>query len=541
MRLTWLTVLTTVVSLASAVEADLVAYYPFSGNAYDASGNGHHATLVEGATLTGLGHEGSAYEFDGVFGRIVVPVDIGPTAMPRMTMGCWVNADVADLVVRGVLTHDDGVFDRGLDVDVRDGTGLRWSAFAGHVGGVVGGDLVVPGEWVFLAVTYDQAAGETRFWVDDQPFTRVSSHSDGEAQLTIGRNPNFDFVFDGRIDDVFIYDDVLSDVEIADIRANGRAAILGPELKVETFTRRLGEGLSFQIPPGPFGVVGSAGGQAGVPAFDPLNGERHLHRVVQRVRTTYDLLVVWNGDPLFGGLDCSVGNLTLAMNSWTALEQNGDAGTCDGVGSAFSLSWAATGEDQVFEQEVSLLDHLADEVVMLGCAWSLDAYVQPWVVVSSHVIAFQHDTVVEVEYHYTGADSPWTDLGGELLNLSGLAFCLPVVTPTVTGHGSLLPGEPTRISLAHGEWGSLAYLTLSTAVLGAAFKGGTLYPDVGVGLITPLVPTVSPLDVEFPWPMVPPGTQLVAQYWFVDPEPTGCVIAPVPDWIPSNGLLATSP
>ncbi|TGO02513.1 hypothetical protein PN36_23830 [Candidatus Thiomargarita nelsonii] len=44
----------------------LVAYYPFDGNAQDASGNGNHGT-VNGATLTEdrFGSADSAYEFDG--------------------------------------------------------------------------------------------------------------------------------------------------------------------------------------------------------------------------------------------------------------------------------------------------------------------------------------------------------------------------------------------------------------------------------------------------------------------------------------------
>ena len=53
--------------LPSYVPTDgLVAYYPFNGNANDASGNGNHGT-VNGATLAtdGDGNENSAYSFDG--------------------------------------------------------------------------------------------------------------------------------------------------------------------------------------------------------------------------------------------------------------------------------------------------------------------------------------------------------------------------------------------------------------------------------------------------------------------------------------------
>ncbi len=55
----------------------LVAYYPFDGNADDASGNGNHG-IVHGATLTmdRFDNADSAYSFDGVDDYIVSSSDI---------------------------------------------------------------------------------------------------------------------------------------------------------------------------------------------------------------------------------------------------------------------------------------------------------------------------------------------------------------------------------------------------------------------------------------------------------------------------------
>ena len=52
----------------------LMAYYPFTGNANDSSGNENHGT-VNGATLTTdrLGNANSAYSFDGEDDYIKVP------------------------------------------------------------------------------------------------------------------------------------------------------------------------------------------------------------------------------------------------------------------------------------------------------------------------------------------------------------------------------------------------------------------------------------------------------------------------------------
>ncbi len=51
----------------SQINANLMACYPFDGNANDMSGNLHHG-IVNGATLTSdrFGNPSSVYQFDGV-------------------------------------------------------------------------------------------------------------------------------------------------------------------------------------------------------------------------------------------------------------------------------------------------------------------------------------------------------------------------------------------------------------------------------------------------------------------------------------------
>src|ERR1039457_3593245 len=72
----------------------LVVYYPFNGNANDASGNGNSGTL-DGATLTSdrFGHPNSAYYFNGVNGDILVPETLfGPTDA-AWTVSVWITLD----------------------------------------------------------------------------------------------------------------------------------------------------------------------------------------------------------------------------------------------------------------------------------------------------------------------------------------------------------------------------------------------------------------------------------------------------------------
>lgn len=96
----FLQVLTIAAAMVSSAQAQtfltngLVAYYPFHGNADDASGNGNNG-VVHGATLTTnrFGVPDSAYAFDGIQDWIQVPETLyGPTNS-AVTISVWVTTD----------------------------------------------------------------------------------------------------------------------------------------------------------------------------------------------------------------------------------------------------------------------------------------------------------------------------------------------------------------------------------------------------------------------------------------------------------------
>lgn len=204
----------------ASASAGLIGYYEFEGNALDSSGNGNHGVLSATApTITASGFEGSAYQFGaaGANTFITVPIDINPGVLPQVTFGGWFNADVADAVIRGLISHDDGAFDRTLTIDTRNGDGVaNWQMFAGGSNwfGGVGGD-VVAGSWTFVAASYD-ASGSSCLFVDGLfGCTTALPGSSSETTTTIGRNPNFDFPFMGRADNIFFFDEALTEEELA--------------------------------------------------------------------------------------------------------------------------------------------------------------------------------------------------------------------------------------------------------------------------------------------------------------------------------------
>ncbi len=225
---------TAAVLLSAPLHAGLVGFYSFDGNANDLSGNGNHGAVF-GASQTAGGYEGQAYDFDGNDDRITLPVNINPSARPQLTIGAWVLADTAT-GLRGILSHDDGGYDRGLMLDYRGACGSYcFSSFTGS--GVLAGPPATTGNWVFLAARYDQAgAGTVTLNVGGNKYTTTGTFGSGFSSLSVGMNPGFGHYFDGRIDNVFIYDEFLSDARLDEIRLGGASAIVGETATPEPST-----------------------------------------------------------------------------------------------------------------------------------------------------------------------------------------------------------------------------------------------------------------------------------------------------------------
>jgi len=211
----------------TAAHASLVGFYTFNGSTADSSGNGNNGVLTGTATFTNNApFGGQAIQFDGVSNSFVtVPINTSPAALPQVTYGGWVLASQANAVIRGVISNDDGNFDRTIDVDTRNG-GLQWSAFIG--GSVVANTAVVPGAWTFVAVRFDQATNSYSF---DVGANRISCTTNFDTNsvtsgTTIGRNPNFDSPFGGEFADVFFFNQVLTNAQIDAIRVGGPTAVL---------------------------------------------------------------------------------------------------------------------------------------------------------------------------------------------------------------------------------------------------------------------------------------------------------------------------
>ena len=131
----------------------LVAYYPFDGNANDASGNGNNGTLNGSAQFTD-GVEGSALDCDGTDGYVSTgktASDLGISGNAPRTVSVWVYT-------RGFANggiYDVGARTTGQDFCLRtlDSTQNRWRIQ--YWGGDLDFSYNTANEWVHFTHVHD--------------------------------------------------------------------------------------------------------------------------------------------------------------------------------------------------------------------------------------------------------------------------------------------------------------------------------------------------------------------------------------------------
>jgi hypothetical protein len=218
-----------VVSTASYIlgSSGRVAYYPFSGNANDGSGNSNNG-VVHGAALAPdrLGMSRNAYSFNGS-SYIEVPDATSLNPTQTMSVAAWLYlrswaGSYPPIVKKSDNSQDHGYAlechpdPNGLDgvygpavlfaVDIGSGHGL-WPQCAASIS---------INEWHFIVGVYDGSS--VRLYVDG---VQIVSHPASGSLVTatnalnIGRDPsNIGRLTDGIIDEVSIYNYALSDSDI---------------------------------------------------------------------------------------------------------------------------------------------------------------------------------------------------------------------------------------------------------------------------------------------------------------------------------------
>ncbi|GEM_PF-3174863 len=208
----------------------LVGYWKFeefSGEtAYDSSGMGHHGTLLNGpGRVTSLPPLGQALQLDGYDDYVTIPRDAGLDISGAFTATAWVFPESFPYSASILMRWYDGTeLDRGLALQIMGGTQVRF--------GVISGTYLFDIPYGFVLNTWYHVAGiwngtVARVYVNgdliaERPAEGTFTNQD--VDLAIGVDPNpLAHVFDGKIDEVKLYNSALSAEEI---RAEFRSAFI---------------------------------------------------------------------------------------------------------------------------------------------------------------------------------------------------------------------------------------------------------------------------------------------------------------------------
>ena len=179
------------------------AWWPGDGHPRDLVRT-NHGTLQNGATF-GVGVAGEAFLFDGIDDYVDTRVDVQPGTHPEMTWEGWVFPTRSGLRLQ-ILSADDGGYDRSVLVE-----GSRFGVFTGW--GVWTPVSMSFNQWQHFAAVFSRTNVE--FYKNGERFSYNAAPAGQGSRntLQIGRNPGFGEYFQGRIDEVSIYNRALASAE----------------------------------------------------------------------------------------------------------------------------------------------------------------------------------------------------------------------------------------------------------------------------------------------------------------------------------------
>ncbi len=210
----------------------LIAYYPFNGNAGDATGNGHDGTPMNGVQLTTdrFGNPNSAYLFDGIDDYIEIPSDDALNPPNALSVALYFNPAKNGLQnLIGKIDYSAGLatqFQLAMDFSLYPGvlfgvnpisngcTGVPLNGSYANTGGSPS-----PDQWYCVVGTFDNGVQKiylngSLIQTQNAGFTTLNQCNN--ASIQIGQWWSGDLLpFQGKIDDVRIYNRALNLDEVS--------------------------------------------------------------------------------------------------------------------------------------------------------------------------------------------------------------------------------------------------------------------------------------------------------------------------------------
>lgn len=209
----------------SANAVMLLSFNEDSGTFVDLSGNGNDGTAVN-ATHGATGKVGQAVDFDGSDDTVVIAHDDTLDLTENITIAAWVYAD-SFLTDNAILEKrsSSSSYPIGYSFSVNQDRKLRFFSRDNSTStrvDAVSSSTITSGGWRHVAVTYDRS--NVRFYINGQAAgapADTSALNSNTHDLTVGLTGNGFWDWNGRIDELGVWNTALSQADIVELYERG--------------------------------------------------------------------------------------------------------------------------------------------------------------------------------------------------------------------------------------------------------------------------------------------------------------------------------
>jgi len=205
--------------LPESMRNGLLAYYPFCGNANNAMGTGNNGTVYN-ATLTTdrFGNSNSAYNFNGTNAYIDFGsnTSIGPTSTIPISISLWVSAGASGNVISKYTNLDAS---RSYFLFGRSANGYSW--IGNGTNPYINNSGVSDAAWTHYVLVSAAGSNNSKVYRNGVLIatgTLALNSTMQAVSLLVGKvGASFPGFLNGKVDDVFIYNRILSATEIQNL------------------------------------------------------------------------------------------------------------------------------------------------------------------------------------------------------------------------------------------------------------------------------------------------------------------------------------